>query len=542
MAAAGIIAEFLAQVGFKTDEASLDSALGKVKGFGLGIAAIAGAAAAAVLAVADKYDELGRASERLDVPVAKLQELNYVAGQTGASADAVSASLSGIRAANPRIKDAAAALEKAGQNMRGMSRAAREAYASRMGIDPTLIPMLIKDTSALKAEWSSMYATAGIDAQAAAEGARGLMNELGGLKAIATMLGDAVSLTFVDRIRREIERLRRGIIDHFGAIKRVMEGVVTIALRIVGAVSAMAGRVIGWLMRVVEWFEGLDDSQQKVVLGIMAMLAAWRLLNLGFLATPLGMIISGLAAIVALVDDYLTYMEGGTSFFDWGPWEGTITRVVTALKPMVGLLKGIVQAIVAAVLPAIDTLVTMTGGMATMFRHAVDLIVALLSGDFAGAFAAAGALVDTYIDTTLAVFDGLCRTIAAFFQALWPSIVANFPDFAAWAESAARAITETIGAAIAWLGKQLDRVSGWMPDWMKGAGQRPALDAPVLTPSPAAASAAAAASGSGGVKLDQKTDINIYSNGDPQAVGQAVAARQDDVNGRMVRNTVGAVR
>lgn len=539
MSAAGIIAEFLAQVGFKADEASLDSALGKVKGFGLGIAAIAGAAAAAVLAVADKYDELGRASERLAVPVAKLQELNYVATQTGASADAVAASLSGIRAANPRIKDAAAALEKAGQNMRGMSRAAREAYASRMGIDPALIPMLIKDTAELKAEWSSMYATAGLDAQAAAEGARGLMGELGKLKAISTMLGDAVSLTFVVRIRREIERLRRGIIEHFAAIKRVMEGVVTVALRIVGAVSAMAGRIIGWLMQVVDWFEGLDDAQQKAVAGVGAMLAAWRLLNLGFLATPLGMIIASLTAIVALVDDYLTYMEGGTAFFDWEPWEGTINRVVTALKPIADILKGIGQGIIAAVLPAIDTLVTMIGGMANMFRHVIDLVVALFSGDFAGAFAAASALVDTYVETTLAVFGGLCRTVAAFFEAVWPSVAANFPDFAAWAEGAAKAITEIIGAALSWLDEKLGSI---MPDWMKSKGSRPVLDAPVLTPSPAVASAAAASAAGTGVKLDQKTDINIYTSADPQAVGQAVAARQDDVNGRLIRNTAGAVR
>lgn len=541
MPSAGIIAEFLAQVGFKADEASLDSALGKVKGFGLGIAAIAGAAAAAVLAVADKYDELGRASERLAVPVAKMQELNYVAAQTGASADAVTASLEGIRAANPRITDAAAALEKAGQNMRGMSRAAREAYASRMGIDPALIPMLVKDTSELKAEWAGMYGTAGLDAQAAAEGARGLMGELGKLKAIATMLGDAVSLTFVVRIRREIEGLRRGITEHFAAIKRVMEGIVTVALRIVGAVSAMTGRIIGWLMVVVDWFEGLDDSQQKVILGLGVFLAAWRLLNLGFLATPLGMIIGGLTAIVALVDDYLTYMEGGISAVDWGPWEDSISRVVTVLKPIIGLIKGIGMGIVTAIGPAIDTVFTSVGGMAKMFKYAIDLVVALFSGDFAGALAVASNLIDAWVDMMTGLFDGVCRMIAAFFGALWPDVVANFPDFAAWAEGAAKAITEIIGAALGWLGKKLDSVSGWMPDWLKGKGSMPALDAPALTPSPAAASAAAASGTRPGVKLDQKTDINVYTSADAHAVGQAVAARQDDVNARMIRNTAGAV-
>ena len=48
------------------------------------------------------------------------------------------------------------------------------------------------------------------------------------------------------------------------------------------------------------------------------LIAAWKMLNLAFLTTPLGMLITGLAGIVALVDDYLTYMEGGESLFRLG--------------------------------------------------------------------------------------------------------------------------------------------------------------------------------------------------------------------------------
>jgi hypothetical protein len=44
------------------------------------------------------------------------------------------------------------------------------------------------------------------------------------------------------------------------------------------------------------------------------------------------------------------------------------------------------------------------------------------------------------------------------------------------------------------------------------------------------------------LSLDQKTEINVYSSAsDPQAVGASVAGRQDDVNARLVRNTMGAV-
>lgn len=543
MADQGIIAEFLAAVGFDVDEKSLDSALGKVKGFGLAVGAIAAAGVAAVLKVASSYDELGREAEKLGTTVSKLQELQYVAEQTGAPAEAVTRSLEGLRAANPHIKDAAAALDKAGANMRGMSRAAREAYAARMGIDPALIPMLIKDTSELKDEFAQMYAVAGVNAEAAAEQSRGLMEELGKLKTIAVMLASAVSLAFVGRIRADVERMRRGIVDNFDKIKKVIEGIISVAMRIVGAVSAFGARVIGWVMRLVDWFDKLDRSQQMVVGGAAALLAAWRLLNLGFLATPLGAVVAGLAAVVALIDDYLTYMEGGTAFFDWGPWEKTITRVVAALRPIARLILGVVTALSSALIPAIDTVVDLLGGMATIVRHAIDLIYALFTGDFRGALDAAAAIWATYCETVIQVFNGLVNTIAAYFAALWPSVTENFPDFARWAEGAAGAIADAFGQVFGWLGRQMERLSDWMPDWAKdklGLGSAPQLDAPALTPSPAAA--AAAQGGGKSLSLDNKTEINVYSSAaDPQAVGAAVAGRQDDVNARLVRNTVGVV-
>jgi len=391
-----------------------------------------------------------------------------------------------------------------------------------------------------------MYAVAGISAEEAATASRGLMAELGKLRTIATMLASAISLAFVGRIRADVERMRRAVVDNFARIRRVIEGVVSFALRVVGAVSAFGARLAGWAMRIVEWFDKLDKSQQMVVAGAAALLAAWRLLNLGFLATPLGAIVAGLAAVVALIDDYLTYMDGGVAFFDWGPWEKTITRVVEALKPIAGLVMGLVSALSASLIPAIDTVVDLLGGIATSARHAIDLVFALFTGDFRGALDAAAALWGNYVDTVNRVFSGLCATIEAAFSALWPAVVANFPDFAAWAEGAARAIAETFGAVLDWLGRQMDRLTDWMPGWAKdklGLGGGIAFDAPALTPAPAAAAAAAAQGNGRSLSVDNKTEINVYTSGaDAQAVGTAVARRQDDVNARLVRNTMGAVQ
>lgn len=504
MAAAGIIAEFLAKVGFQTDEKSLDGALGKVKGFGLAIGAVALGATAAILKIANRYDDLGRASERLGTTIDEMQRLQYVAEQTGAPADAVRKSLEGLRGANPYIKDTAAALEKAGQRMQGMSRAAREAYAARMGIDPALIPMLTKDTSALSAEFAKMQSLAGINAQAAAEASRGLLAELGKAKSLVTLLADSIGTALIGRLRGDVERFRRGVIDNFGAIKRVLTGVVDLAMRITGTVVAYIGRILSWGLKLVAWFDSLSDAQQRAALAVGALLAAWRLFNLGLLATPIGMVLAALAGLVALVDDFLTYMEGGESLLDWGPWEATILDVVRALKPLVALIGDLAGAIVSAAGPALETLLTLVGGISRALLHVADLIRAVFTGDMAGAVAALTALLDNAAATIRAAFGGVFD----------------------------------------WISGQLGGLTSWMPDWAKkglGLGAGDAISGPALTPGPSAAAALAAPAG-GSTAIDQKTEINVYSSADPQAVGQAVARGQDDVNARLVRNAKGAVR
>lgn len=71
-----------------------------------------------------------------------------------------------------------ALLERVGQNMRGMNTQAQKLYAQRMGIDPSLIPALTQDVSALKAEFAAMYGVAGRNARQAAEDSMAFLAEL----------------------------------------------------------------------------------------------------------------------------------------------------------------------------------------------------------------------------------------------------------------------------------------------------------------------------------------------------------------------------
>lgn len=485
---AGVIAEFLASVGFAADEASLKRALVKVGAFGAAVSAAAGFAIAGIMRIAEGEKTLAAQADKLGTPIEKMEELGYIAEQTGSSADAVARSMESLLAKNPRIRDAGKALETVGRRMAGMNEQARKLYASRMGIDPTLIPMLTGDVAALKEEYQAMYAVAGRDSKKAAEDSKVFLAEIGKLKTISSMLAKSVGLAFIGQIRRDVETLRRVIMENFDKIKRLFETVIGVVMRIAGMVGAFVGRVVKWAAALISWYDRLSDGQKKLVLGVTALIAAWKLLNAGFLASPLGLIVAGLTGIVALVDDYLTYMEGGRNYLDWGPWAGTIQKAVAVLKTLGPPLLAGVAALAAfkKISGVLTSLPGMVGGATKAFKllnlaikaNPIGLIVALIA-------MAAVAIIqhwDKIKAVCLKAWDAISAKVRAvadavrkawqavkdWFVRLWASIVAAFPQFGAWIRRTLGAFQNfcsrarrAFAALWAWVQDVLPDLGGW---------------------------------------------------------------------------------
>lgn len=116
-----VIAEFLASVGFAVDGKSLKDALASVAGFGAAVSTAAGAALAGMVRISRAEKDLAAQADLLGVPIERMEQLNYIAEQTGSSADAVGRALENMAARAPHIRDASVLLERVGQNMRGMN-------------------------------------------------------------------------------------------------------------------------------------------------------------------------------------------------------------------------------------------------------------------------------------------------------------------------------------------------------------------------------------------------------------------------------------
>lgn len=480
-----------------------------------------------------------------------------------------------------------------------MNEAQRKAYASRMGIDPSLVPALVGDVSALKDEFRAMYAVAGMDAKEAAQSSKAFMGEIGKLTTMVGLLAKSVALAFIGRIRHDVEHLRRVIMENFDKIKQVLEILISIVLRIASVISAFAYRVIKGVSSLVQWFSKLDDGQKKLVVGAGFLLAAWKLLNAGFLATPVGMLVAGLLAIVALVDDYLTYMEGGESYFDWGPWAETIEtaraaigRVISAVGKFISENQGLVKSLAKgmALFMGLKAAAGMVGMVAGSFKalntamkaNPVMLILGLLC-------MAAMLIIDNWEDVKaffLGLWDSIEEKAAAaadffigvwqgvkdWFKSLWSDVTGSFPDFGAWASGAVKSMRGVFGKGIQWIKDKIKSLISFMPDWvLEKMGMKPggggddspgaggdsdadfdkAINAALaasqaasgsapLTPSPAQA-ASMDNSTKQEVNLEAKTEIHMHSS-DPEAAGNRAADRQSQVNADLVRHAKGAAK
>ena len=540
---ADLIKDFLARLGFQVDEASyarfnssLASASMRVAALGLGIQAAAAGLYAFVYKVALGQSELLELSQSTGVAVGTLEELNYVAEQTGASHEALASSLKGlqqgmaastigqgplatfqrlgikVKDATGRLRDTSDVLFEIGERIKGMDRGKQEMFLGQLGVSRELVKMLTQDVGGLREAYRQMYAAAGVDAQKAAEASRGFVNEVNSIKTVFGLLSKSVGLAMIGKMQGHIQNLRKGIMENFTKISRVVQTIINVFVRLAAVFGAMTTRIMRWIGDIVDWFSKLDGSTQNVILAVLGFAAAWKFLNLSFLATPLGMLISGLAAVALLADDLQTYMEGGESLIDWGPWVDQIMAVMDALRPLMDalgrlwdMLKGpLMEGFRAFGQDAMSILGALLGAVISF----VTAVVQLFQGDFSGALQSVLNIFQRLMDIVLVV----AGRIGEFLSSSWGAVKSLFGD-------------------------DEDNPTAKIP-FAEDNPERPS--SPVLGPTPALA--AAAAGNTSNVNLQSNTTINVDGAGDPTAVGRSVGGQQGRVNADLVRHARGAAR
>lgn len=553
-----VIKEFLVGLGFQVDEAGLKkfddgikSASLKVAAFGAASVAAAGAVVAFVGSVANKLDAVGDTADRIGTTADELMRLQYVATLSGSSAEAAASAMENLgriageasqgigrgakvfadlglsaKDASGNLKPTTQLLAEVGDKIKDLSRQEQVAVLSKLGIDPSMIGAITGGMQELAAEFDALYKAAGVDLNDAAEASGAFNDALDRLSMTFDAVKTAVAVKFMPQIARGIDTVRQFLVQNLPKIIGAVQPIFALILRIAEAFITLAARIGSGIATILGWFVKMNDATDGWAGYLLAAAAAWQWLNLSFLKTPLGMLLALAAVVALLIDDFLTFKEGGDSLIDWGSGFGIVLQGVTAI--LAGLLAGLV-AVKAAIFAKAAAIAFAQSAM-TAWTAAVGIfntvmgVAKIVMGAFNAIMAA------NPIGLVVLAIAGL---IAAGYLLIenWETVKGWFSGFFDWILAGFNKVKE-IGGAIA----EFFGFGGGSQNAAKATGANPGP--PALAPSP---QAAAAVTG-GNQNVNQQTQIVVQGAGSPDATARAVAGQQNRVNADMARNMRGAAR
>lgn len=418
---ANIIESFFVSLGFEIDDKELDKFSAKVKEAKdtvLDVGKVMGIAAAAVGAFITKIgygtDDLGDFAEAEQVSVEAISEMGYAAQLSGSSLEALKSSVSGVnrvvgeailgigrgakiyeklgmsaKNADGSVKSFDQILEEVSDRMQGMSRQEAIAMAEKLGIDRSLIPLLIKGREHIKAlreEARELGAVTEEDAAIAGEFTDSMDRTRFMLAAL--MRGIAVNLMPV--MKRMLDGFRKWMLANREVIKSSITKVVMVF-------TALLGTLWDWIVRVADALAGLIKWLTTTRSGMITLVAALSLLakfaaykTFALIASGIRLIASALtvantAALVTsaviggiiialglLIDDYVNWKEGNDSLI------GDLIKQFPWLLDVIQTIENTVGALVDFWLEQLDTLKGPLGDLGSSLWKLISVLAELL--------------------------------------------------------------------------------------------------------------------------------------------------------------------
>jgi hypothetical protein len=349
-----------------------------------------------------------------------------------------------------------------------------------LGYEMRILAPSINRVLALRREMLRAYSAAGVNLGKVLQQSIRLNFSLAKTRYAFEAIYKSVAAKFFPLITRQSDLLREKLYRNMPKIQSALEKFVLVVFKAFEATVALGSRVWSILTRVYDFFVQLDRATDGWSTKIIAAVAAWKLLNLSFLATPLGMILTGLLAIIALYDDFKTFTEGGKALLNWS----SFIPVANAIARAVG---------------------SITASMVGLFKIVVDLVSAiwkLLHLDFSGFASKMGSAFERLLPLFKNLWD-LIRGVAVVSSELGNWLAGFFNG------------NQNVASNV-----QNNPVNRQVANPVGNNVQNSQTNQNVR----------------------QQTTINVQGSSDATATGKAVAAEQSRVNFNLVRNLSGATR
>lgn len=344
-----------------------------------------------------------------------------------------------------------------------------------------IIAPAINKALVLRNEMLKAYSATGMNMTEVVANSVKLNMSIAKTKFILEAIYKSVGSRFFTLMTKQSDQFREAIYKSLPKIQNGLEKFVKFIFKALEAVTELGTRLWSILTRVYDFFVMLDEKTNGWSTIILGVIAAWKLLNLEFLATPLGMIIAGLVGILALFDDFETWKEGGKSLFDWSSFVPVINAVKVAISSVWQILQDVGEAL----------------------AHIASIIVSVFRGNFRAAFDELG---------------DLAKGAMRYFNDLW-TLIKN--------------IFSSVGALGTWVqGLAHGNIGNAVTSFFNNPFGRPQA-APV---------GSNVQNANTNMNVHQQTNISVNGAADANQVGKTVTGQQGRVNRDLVDNMVGSTR
>lgn len=219
----------------------------------------------------------------------------------------------------------------------------------QMGYEYRIIAPAINKALVLRRELLKAYSAAGINIRKVVMDSLRLNMSLTKTKFALEAIYKSVASRFFSYLTKQSDVFRQKLYANMPKIQNGIEKFVKVIFKALEATTALGVRLWSILTRIYDFFVMLDKATDGWSTIIFGVIAAWKLLNLEFLATPLGMLLAGFVALLALFDDYKTWKEGGQSFFNWSKVAPSIEAAIELFKVMLNIVVKIFETLNALV-------------------------------------------------------------------------------------------------------------------------------------------------------------------------------------------------
>lgn len=216
-----------------------------------------------------------------------------------------------------------------------------------LGYQFHIIAPAINKALVLRRELLKAYSLAGVNITKVIQNSVKLNYSLAKTGFAFKAIYDSVGSRFFGLITKQSDVFREKLYKNMPVIQNTLERMVQFVFKGFEAITTLGERLWSILSRVYDFFVELHRETQGWSTIVFALIAAWQLLNLSFLASPLGIILSLGAALLALYDDYRTFQEGGKSLFDWTSFVPAIKATEAAISSLTNAMKDLFEVLFA---------------------------------------------------------------------------------------------------------------------------------------------------------------------------------------------------